>query len=76
MSTPIGHIISIAAVRATSQPIARAWCTCGRWEYRCSRDDLEAVFARAKEHAIQETYVPPAGDRHRPMPTVVAKEGC
>lgn len=73
MSTPIGHIISIAAVRATSQPIARAWCTCG-WEWRCSSGATHLAFSKGEEHAIQETYTPPVGDRHRPMPTVVAKE--
>lgn len=74
MSTPIEHIVSVAVIRATSEPVQRAWCSCG-WHLRCSLGWQHALD-QAREHAILATYRPPVGDRHRPNPCLTAKEGC
>lgn len=80
MNSPIGHILSVAVVRDTSEPVARTWCSCRGFEWRCSLGSIETAFAKAKEHAILATYRPPDGrvnlptvDR-RPYPTLASKE--
>lgn len=72
MTVVIEHSVWVDIAPATSEPVTRAGCRCG-WSLRCSLD-WKAAMELAREHAILATYVPPAGDRHRPMPTVVAKE--
>jgi hypothetical protein len=80
MNSPIGHILSIAVVRDTSEPVARAWCSCRHFEWRCSLGSIDTAFAKAKEHAILSTYIPPSGRVNlpaavdRPYPTLAAKE--
>lgn len=59
MSTPIEHILTVPVIRGTSEPVDKAYCSCG-WVLRCSLD-WQHAWDQAREHAILATYTPPSG---------------
>ena len=59
MNSPIKHFLQIPVTTPTSEPVDKAWCTCG-WSYRCSLG-WQTALEQAREHAIMSTYEPPSG---------------